>query len=130
MPLIVGSIAEFEREIPYSTARQLFAPVLGDLLPAHLGDGSMPTSEDGLPGWRALYDIAVTLAGSRPLLICVDDVGWIDGDSERFLLYTARQISNVPLAPATRSTNIAWGSGSSFCVIGKNPIGRKSSFNS
>jgi hypothetical protein len=47
---------------------------------------------------HALWWVAVDLSSSRPLLISVDDAQWADLASQRFLVYLARRISDLPVA--------------------------------
>ncbi|MFD5390112.1 AAA family ATPase [Streptomyces sp. NPDC127074] len=66
-----------EADCPLGVVRQLFADL---------------TETRSAPGLEELYDRTMALAASRPLVIAVDDLRWIDDASARWLAYLLRRI--------------------------------------
>jgi DNA-binding CsgD family transcriptional regulator len=108
--------APFEREFPYGVVRQLFEPVVAreDLSREELfsgaatGAGGVLGDEPGTAGvpdpsfasLHALYWLTANLAARLPLLVCVDDVGWCDEPSLRFLEFLVRRLEGMAVAVA------------------------------
>jgi DNA-binding CsgD family transcriptional regulator len=128
-----GRGAELEREFAFGVVRQLLEPIVfgadGDER-ARLFDGAArlaarlfdPDPEDltGLDAsfatFHGLYWLVVNLADRAPLLLCVDDVHWADGQTLRFLDYLAHRIDGLPVsmvlagrAPDTGEEDGLWG---------------------
>ncbi|MFE5159506.1 AAA family ATPase [Streptomyces sp. NPDC056697] len=66
-----------EADCPLGVVRQLFADL---------------TETRSAPGLEELYDRTMALAASRPLVIAVDDLRWLDDASARWLAYLLRRI--------------------------------------
>lgn len=47
--------------------------------------------------FNALGELLANLARSTPLVVCIDDVQWGDGDSARLLVYTLRAAEDAPV---------------------------------
>ena len=93
---------ELEREFPFGAAVQLFGPVArrdpgGELLSgaarlaAPLLDASAggPADEDAGSVYHGIHWLTANLAERAPLVLCIDDIQWVDALSMRFLLYLA-----------------------------------------
>ncbi len=107
----VGS--PLEREFPFGLVRQLMLPVLRDPdAPTGIPDGVARLAEVplGLAGDEAgragvdaataidgLFWLIVELAGSKPLLLTVDDAHWADPMSLRLVSYLARRLDGLPI---------------------------------
>jgi predicted ATPase len=103
--------ARFERGFPYGVVRQLFEPVLAreDVSRAEVFAGAASGARGVLgaqPGQAAaqdasfaslhgLYWVTVNLASYAPLLVCVDDLGWCDEPSLRFLEFLVRRLEGM-----------------------------------
>jgi len=111
-----GRGGEFEREFPYGVARQLFEPLLGrfdasELLagaaslaaplldPRYDGPGSGP--DGSFATAHGLYWMLVNLTASRPVLVAVDDLHWVDPPTLRFLSYLQRRLDGLGVVLAT-----------------------------
>jgi AAA ATPase domain len=108
--------APFEREFPYGVVRQLFEPVLarkdvsgeqvfsGAAAGARGVLGSEPgeaTVQDAsFASLHALYWLTVNLGSQAPVLVCVDDVGWCDEPSLRFLEFLVRRLEGMAVTVA------------------------------
>ena len=101
---------ELELELAFGAVRQLFAPVLA--LPADeresllSGPASLAAAVLGLreaePSTLAdpLYALAwlvTNLAERSPVLIALDDLHWLDGESGRFVAYLAQRLEGLPV---------------------------------
>lgn len=104
---------EFEAAFAYGVVRQLFEPVLAgvgiDERTRLLSEGAAPAgpalgidrpsgAADAFAVRHALYWLTAHLAGSRPLLVCVDDAHWADEASLQFLLHLLRRLEDLPVA--------------------------------
>ncbi|MFL5843994.1 MAG: ATP-binding protein [Solirubrobacteraceae bacterium] len=111
MRVLTARGSELEREFPFGIVRQLLEPVLdessfsgaaeaaravfaapGEAL-GEVGDASFGTL-------HGLYWLTLNLAETRPLLIAIDDLHWVDRPSLRFLAYVLRRIEGVPMLVA------------------------------
>ncbi len=106
---------EFERDVPFGVARELFGRALqatpagnhqtlfrgaAELAaplfsPAPQDDGPEPPSS--FPVAHGLYWLLANLAERSPLLVTVDDAHWADDASLRFLLYLAERLEGLPV---------------------------------
>ena len=119
MRVLAADGIEFEREIPFGVASELFASHLasGDegererLLGGHAGlaaslfDPTAPAPEDAQAFVRGLYWLTVNLtlapgteSDARPLVIVIDDAHWCDRPSLAFLTYLAARVEELPIA--------------------------------
>ena len=104
--------SELERDFPFGAVRQLLEPFLdslGEPQRARLFEGraalALPlfTQVDGPaddPDYATLYGLywlLVAISQDAPLLVCVDDVHWLDAPSLRFLGFLARRIDGMRL---------------------------------
>jgi predicted ATPase len=104
--------SEFEEEIAFGIARQLFEPMLRAASPperrrlldgvARVGAravgvqaGEVPT--DRFAAIHGLYWLAANRAERGPLVVTVDDVQWVDDPSLAWLGYLARRAGDLPL---------------------------------
>jgi DNA-binding CsgD family transcriptional regulator len=108
--------APFERGFPYGVVRQLFEPVFAreDVSGEQLFSGAAAGARGVLgsePGHaaaqdasfaslHALYWLTVNLASRAPVLVCVDDVGWCDEPSLRFLEFLVRRLEGMAVTVA------------------------------
>jgi DNA-binding SARP family transcriptional activator len=72
-------------------------PELRQRFPA-LPDLTMPT--DSAEGWRLFEGVAqlmLALAAERPLVVCLDDLQWCDGDSCNLLRFLTRRSEQSPI---------------------------------
>ena len=108
--------SELERDYAFGVVRQLFEPVLFEAgaeerrrLLAGAGGlaervlAGSPAADAGASGdafavLHGLYWFAANLAGSRPVLLVVDDVQWADAASLRWLAFLLHRLDGVPLA--------------------------------
>jgi DNA-binding CsgD family transcriptional regulator len=109
---------EFEREIPFGLAGQLFAGRLAGtsaeererLLTGHAGlaaslfDPAASAPDDAQALVRGLYWLTINLTlpargepAARPLVIAIDDAHWCDPPSLRFLAYLATRLDDLPV---------------------------------
>jgi len=116
MGVLAARAAPFEQAFPYGVARQLFGPLVsrGDPLDGELFSGSAgrarwvledeprePASDNPpFASLNALYWLTSNLAARSPLLVSVDDVSWCDEASLRFLEFTVRRLSGMPVTLA------------------------------
>jgi DNA-binding CsgD family transcriptional regulator len=105
---------ELEQEFPFGIVRQLLEPVvlgadaadrralLADAAalaaPVLLAPDGGAESDPAFSALHGLFWLTANLAGSRPLLVVVDDVQWADLASLRWLVYLARRLEGIPLA--------------------------------
>jgi DNA-binding CsgD family transcriptional regulator len=109
--------AEFERELPFGGAAQLFEASLRGLTDrtraAILGEGAARLAGELLgfaPGGpvdhaadrsfavvHGLYWLCVNLAARRPLVLLIDDAHWLDEPSVGWLEYLVRRREGLPL---------------------------------
>ncbi len=102
--LLRASPAESEAKLPYAALSDLIAEAfaeVGSALPAPqeralatallLADGD--EAADARTTGTAVVSVVTTLAGERPVVIAIDDVQWLDADSERVLAFAARRLS-------------------------------------
>ena len=112
--LLRAAGVESERELPFSTLHQLFAPMLETLerLPVPQRD-SLSTafglragpSPDRLVVGVAVMGLLFAAAADQPLLCLIDDLQWVDRASSKALAFVARRIagSSLGLLFGTRS---------------------------
>jgi DNA-binding CsgD family transcriptional regulator len=104
--------SEFESEIPFGIARQLFEPMLGTASPAerrrlldgvaHVGGRAVGMEAGEAPADRfaaihGLYWLLANRADHGPLVVSVDDVQWADDPSLAWLGYVARRVEDLRL---------------------------------
>jgi tetratricopeptide (TPR) repeat protein len=108
MRVCSGRGSELEREFPYGVVRQLFEPVLDEdafagaaegarAVFARPGEQTAPEGDSTFATLHGLYWLALNLAESRPLLLAIDDLHWVDRPSLRFLAYALRRAEGVPI---------------------------------
>ncbi len=104
-----------EQSFGYGVVRQLLETVVTDELLAGPGAAARAVfdlaggqREGSLAVLHALYSVTARLAGGTPLLICVDNLQWVDPPSLRYLAYLARRMAGMPsLVAATIRTGEA-----------------------
>ncbi|MGD9894167.1 MAG: helix-turn-helix transcriptional regulator, partial [Dehalococcoidia bacterium] len=81
-----------------------FAPELVTLLPEHVTDAapSAPTptgdpEQDKRRLFAAITTAFVSMAGGRPLLVCIEDLHWSDDTSLELVAYLVRRLSTHPV---------------------------------
>jgi hypothetical protein len=104
--------SEFEAEIAFGVARQLFEPMLRAASPverrrllggvARVGAGAVGAEEGEPPADRfaaihGLYWLCANRADRGPLVVAVDDVQWADDPSLAWLGYVARRVGDLAL---------------------------------
>jgi DNA-binding CsgD family transcriptional regulator len=104
--------SEFEQEIAFGIARQLFEPMLRAASPperrrlldgvARVGARALGVEAGEAPADRfaaihGLYWLAANRAERGPLVLAVDDVQWVDDPSLAWLGYVARRAGDLPL---------------------------------
>ena len=105
--------SEFEEEIAFGIARQVFEPLLRAASPSErrrlldgvaqvgaraLGVQAGESPADRFAAIHGLYWLAANHAERSPLVVAVDDVQWADGPSLGWLGYLARRVGDLPLA--------------------------------
>ena len=113
-----ASGGDFERDLALGALRELFEPVLwratasqrgrwlrgpSEIAGRVLGIEAPGAGARGLSGdWAAVrsgfYWLAVALAEDLPLLLLIDDLHWVDRESLRWLVFTARQLRDTGIA--------------------------------
>ncbi len=116
LEVLWGRGGEFEREFPYGVARQLFEPLLARWAPHELFAGAASLAaplldparvgpDAGADGSFAtahgLYWVLVNLTATRPVLVAVDDLHWVDPPTLRFLAYLQRRLDGLGVVLAT-----------------------------
>ena len=114
--------AESETALGFSGLRDLLDPVADDALAGlpELQRGALARAllladDDAAPGDAhaigvALLNAVRSLAASRPLLLAVDDVQWLDAESAGALAYAARRLRGEPVGVVlTRRTGLESG---------------------
>jgi hypothetical protein len=113
----VATAVDLEADLPFVVLRDLVEPAGEDVLAAlpatqrHAVDVALRRVSDpsGMADQHAVsvavLGIVRAMAAGRPLLVAVDDVGWIDRSSERVLRYVARRLveERVGVVVARRS---------------------------
>ena len=112
--------AEFERNIAFGGAAQLFDPPLRRATPSRraallegaaglggelLGFGTGRLDSTGDPGFAAfhgLYWLCVNLASRAPLALLIDDAHWLDEQSFSWVEYLARRLEGLPCSLSWR----------------------------
>jgi DNA-binding CsgD family transcriptional regulator len=104
--------SEFEAEIAFGVARQLFEPMLRAADPAQrrrllegvarVGARALGVEEGEPPADRfaaihGLYWLCANRAERGPVMVVVDDVQWVDGPSLAWLGYVARRAGDLTL---------------------------------
>lgn len=94
-----GHVAE--SDLPYAGLHQLLAPLAGELgdLPAPQASalGRALALESGRPGDRfatasALLRVLTRASEPRPVVVVVDDFGWLDPSTKQALVFAARRV--------------------------------------
>jgi len=113
-----------EAQLPYAGLYQLLHPVLADIAALPLGQQRALRAafgfEEGPPPEPFLIALAsltllTDLAATRPVLVAVDDVQWLDGPSHDALAFIARRISRDPVVIVATVRN---GHGGSYVEAG------------
>jgi DNA-binding CsgD family transcriptional regulator len=107
--VLSATAVDLEADLAFVVLRDLLEPVPPELaaeLPAaqrHALDMALLRTTDGT-GVADQHAVSVAvlgvvraLAAERPLVIAVDDVGWIDRSSERVLRYVVRRLTTEPV---------------------------------
>src|SRR3954447_17900563 len=102
--------SELERDAPFGVALQLFERHVRGLRPeararafrgaARLAAPLLDPAADGAQErslLHGLYWLAANLAEEKPLLLLVDDAGWADRPSLKWMHYLAQRIEELPL---------------------------------
>jgi DNA-binding CsgD family transcriptional regulator len=107
--VLASRSAHSETRIAFATIGDLFAPVFGGVLPrlAPIQRRALETAllmrdPDGLPPDARLLGLALlsvvgVLARERPLVLCLDDVQWVDASSAEVLRYMLRRLEGEPV---------------------------------
>jgi DNA-binding CsgD family transcriptional regulator len=107
--VLSATAVDLEADLPFVVLRDLLEPVPAEVaaeLPAaqrHALDMALLRSTDGTglvdqhAVSVAVLGVVRALATERPLVIAVDDVGWIDCSSERVLRYVIRRLTAEPV---------------------------------
>jgi DNA-binding SARP family transcriptional activator len=100
--VLVAHGSPLEQSFGYGVVRQLLESAVTDEL---LDGGAAPARvvfdlaserrESSLAVLHALFSITVRLAAETPLVICVDNLQWVDAPSLRFLAYLARRMGGL-----------------------------------
>lgn len=133
VPVLRAAGAELEHELAFGGVRQLFAPALRlpapelDRLlagPARLARPVLGLDEataGGLsdPLW-GLYCLTANLTEREPAVFAVDDLQWVDVESQRYLAHLIRRLDGlrVALVAATRPASTADGTGVDLAALG------------
>ncbi len=103
--VISATAVDLEADLPFVALRDLLEPVPAEIvaaLPAaqrHALDAALlrGTAGAGVADQHAVsvavLGVVRTMTAERPLVIAVDDVGWIDRSSERVLRYVVRRLT-------------------------------------
>jgi DNA-binding CsgD family transcriptional regulator len=105
--------SQFEREFPFSIARQLFEPLVrgsgaaerdrllsdaaGLAAPIVVPEAPPTTTDELFSALHGLHWLAVNASERDPLLLVVDDVHWADAESIRFLAFLAARVEGIPI---------------------------------
>jgi DNA-binding CsgD family transcriptional regulator len=104
--------SEFEAEIPFGVARQLFEPILraasarerrrllagvAGLGARALGLGGAERPADRFAAIHGLFWLCANRAERGPVVVLVDDVQWVDDPSLAWLGYLARRVGDLAL---------------------------------
>jgi DNA-binding NarL/FixJ family response regulator len=115
--VLATSCAEQEMPLPFGSLGDLLDDLEGaDDLPAAQrrvlavaagmeAPPERPPSELAVP--RAFLDYVRSLARSRPLLLAVDDVLWLDVASQRTLAYVAKRLRGAPVGLLTTQRGLS-----------------------
>lgn len=106
--------SEFEHDVPFGVARQLFEPLIlraepelrarllagpagaaEAIVTGHDPVGPLRPADAGYRMLHALYWLAVNASDGAPLLLAVDDLQWVDGATLRFLAFLERRIDGL-----------------------------------
>ncbi|MEU7477867.1 AAA family ATPase [Lentzea sp. NPDC042327] len=88
-----------EIDLPFGLVAQLFDLVDPAVVPSEAVPALRSTASGaGFAVLRALYRLAVELAGSSSLLVLVDDAQWADAESLRWLAYLSLRVRQLPVA--------------------------------
>ena len=109
--------SELERDFAYGCVRQLFEPAVArspDLERERVFDGAAAfagpllaagertpragSADNTFAVLHGLYWLLNNLAGDTPVVLCIDDLHWSDGESLRFLNYLAPRLDGLPVA--------------------------------
>lgn len=105
---------ELEVEYPFGALRQLLGPVLrepgsveiasllggaaGLALPALTGDEPPAAGAGEFAALHGIYWLLAELAAHSPMALLIDDAHWLDEASERFALFLAPRLWELPIA--------------------------------
>ena len=107
LTVLAASGSELEAELPWGVARALLERAVrsgaADLLdgPARSAAPLLGREDAAVAASAALhglYWLTANLAAAGPLLVCVDDLQWVDDPSRRFLAFLARRLDGLPVA--------------------------------
>lgn len=111
--VLAATSGELEQDLPFGVLRQLLSGAVADVadpaaaVVAALGLagpasplGSSDAAVSEATALEAVHGLCVSLLGSRPLLLAVDDAHWSDPASLKALLYLARRRADLPVAIA------------------------------
>jgi DNA-binding CsgD family transcriptional regulator len=131
LALLGGPVAAARRN---DGASELFSGAAGLARPL-FESGIQDVGGDPFPVLHGLHWLCANLAERRPLVLCVDDLQWVDGESLRFLAYLSERVSELPLLlvaslrtgePVTDPEAIAAIAGSTGAlVLAPRPLGRE-----
>jgi DNA-binding CsgD family transcriptional regulator len=103
--VLSASGAELERDFPFGAVRQLFAHEAARerLFTGGAAHARAVLDPERAPGTidaeyatlHGLYWLVVALAERAPLLVCLDDVHWVDAASLRFIAFLARRLEGL-----------------------------------
>jgi DNA-binding CsgD family transcriptional regulator/tetratricopeptide (TPR) repeat protein len=108
--------SEFEHDVPFGVARQLFEPLLlraspeeraqlltgpaaaaEAIITGHDPVGALSAADAGYRMLRALYWLVVNASDGAPLVLAVDDLQWADRATLRLIAFLERRIEGVPV---------------------------------
>lgn len=104
--------SEFEAEIAFGVARQLFEPMLGESAPAErrrlvsgvarvgaraVGVVGGEPPADRFAAIHGLFWLCANRAERGPVVVAVDDVQWVDDASLAWLGYLSRRVGDLPV---------------------------------
>ncbi len=92
-----------EREFAFGVVRQLLEPVADPVLmegpaaAARVVLSDAGSTEGTFPILNGLFHLVERLAGTRQIVLCIDDLQWSDPASLRFVAYLARRVASLPV---------------------------------
>ena len=101
--VLVAQGNPLEQSFGYGVVRQLLESVVTDELMCGAGAPARPVfdlaadrRESSQAVLHALYSVTARLAAETPLLLCVDNLQWVDPPSLRYLAYLAPRMGGMP----------------------------------